>query len=73
MLSFINGRPRPGEGIRRREWLRVGGLGVLGLSVKDLLVQRSALAGSPLDVVSGRNGLSAVSGCEADIQPSCEG
>ena len=49
MLSFMNGRPRPGEGIRRREWLRVGGLGVLGLSLKDLLVERSALAASSLD------------------------
>ena len=49
MLSFMNGRPRPGEGIRRREWLRVGGLGVLGLSLQDLLVQRSALAGSSPD------------------------
>ena len=45
MLSFLNDRPRHGDSIRRREWLRVGGLGVLGISLKDLLVQRSALAG----------------------------
>lgn len=45
MLSFLNDRSRRGTSIRRREWLRVGGLGVLGLSLKDLLVQRSALAG----------------------------
>ncbi|WP_010583939.1 DUF1501 domain-containing protein [Schlesneria paludicola] len=40
MLSFLDRQTRLCDGIPRREWLRVGGLGVLGLSLTDLLAPR---------------------------------
>ncbi len=51
MLS-IPGRPQlTCEGMSRREWLRVGGLGSLGLSLSDLLSQRAT--GSELQTTPG--------------------
>jgi hypothetical protein len=32
MLRFLCDERRPGGGLTRREWLRVGGLGLLGLA-----------------------------------------
>lgn len=49
MLSFRHrGLPHPGrptaDGLNRREWLRVGGLSAIGLSLPQLLAARNALA-----------------------------
>src|SRR5689334_19153194 len=53
MLSFETHPWTLCDGISRREWLRVGGLSVLGLSLPDLLraqgAQAPAAAPSPLD------------------------
>jgi hypothetical protein len=50
MLSLQDWPARLCDGASRREWLRVGGLGVLGLSLPDLLRCES----SARDVVPGR-------------------
>jgi hypothetical protein len=42
MLSFRHGGVRLCDGVNRREWLRVGGLSELGLSLTDLLTSQSA-------------------------------
>ena len=42
MLSFRNRAVRLCDGVNRREWLRVGGLSVLGLSLPDLLAAQAA-------------------------------
>jgi len=42
MLSFRYRGGRLCDGVTRREWLRVGGLGVVGLSLTELLARRSA-------------------------------
>ena len=47
MLSFQYKGARLCDGVTRREWLRVGGLGILGLSLADLLTPRSTTAASP--------------------------
>ena len=54
MLSILDSGSRPG-GLGRRELLRVGGLGALGLSLPGLLAARaeSAVAG-PLAATFGR-------------------
>ncbi len=47
MLSFRSQGVRLCDGVNRREWLRVGGLSVLGLSLADLLAPRAAMAAPP--------------------------
>ena len=47
MLSFQTQGSRLCDGISRREWLRVGGLGVLGLSLPQLLAPRPLPAAPP--------------------------
>ena len=47
MLSFQNRGARLCDGFSRREWLRVGGLSVLGLSLSDLLAARNTFAAPP--------------------------
>ena len=47
MLSFHDRATRWFGGVTRREWLRVGGLSVLGLSLTDLLTPRPALNAAP--------------------------
>ena len=44
MLSFLDRQNRLCDKIPRREWMRVGGLGVLGLTLTDLLASRSVQA-----------------------------
>lgn len=46
MLRITDNGPRLCDGLTRREWLRVGGLGALGLSLPDLLCGRQASAAS---------------------------
>jgi hypothetical protein len=43
MLQFHDDGPRLCDGLTRREWLRVGGLGVFGLSLPGLLAAREGL------------------------------
>ena len=45
----MRGRGDHGRGLRRREWLRAGGLGIVGLSLPRLAAARAALpaAGRP--------------------------
>ncbi len=47
MLSFEDRVRIPGDGISRREWFRVGGLGALGLSLPDLLRAGQQAAAAP--------------------------
>jgi Protein of unknown function (DUF1501) len=47
MLSFLEQGPRLNGGLSRREWLRVGGLGVLGLSLPQLLAAEHAARAAP--------------------------
>lgn len=47
MLSFHGGRGRLCDGLSRREWLRVGGLGVGGLALPRLLQARAGAASQP--------------------------
>lgn len=47
MLSFLDRGSRLCDGVTRREWLRVGGLGVLGLSLPQLLASQSVLHAAP--------------------------
>lgn len=47
MFSFRHGGVRLCDGVTRREWLRVGGLGVLGLSLAELLAADSTRAAEP--------------------------
>jgi len=49
MLSLRYSGPRLCDGVTRREWLRVGGLGVLGLSLADLLAPQPLGAAPPGD------------------------
>jgi hypothetical protein len=42
MFSISRGLGRSGEGPTRREWLRVGGLGLAGLTLADLCRGRAA-------------------------------
>src|SRR3954464_1721526 len=42
MLTLHDGSYRLGDGLTRREWLRIGSLGVLGLSLPSLLHGRPA-------------------------------
>src|SRR5438067_908604 len=44
MFSIGQPRTRSCEGLTRREWLRVGGLGVTGLTLADLLHARARAA-----------------------------
>jgi len=48
MFIFSGPPNRCCEGTTRREWLRIGGLSTLGLSLADLLWARSVQAASPL-------------------------
>ena len=50
MFSLEDRARLPGDGISRREWLRVGGLGALGLSLPQLLHagERAVPASQPL-------------------------
>lgn len=57
MLSFRGPATRLCDGLSRREWLRVGGLGVLGLSLTDLLAAKDA-TGNPPQATRLANGLS---------------
>ncbi len=45
MLSFLGPRQRLCDGLTRREWLRVGGLGAFGLSLSALSASRRAAVG----------------------------
>src|SRR5262245_34856412 len=47
MLSFLEPNPRSGGGISRREWLRVGGSGVFGLSLSQILAANHRAAAAP--------------------------
>ena len=47
MLSFRDRGSRLCERATRREWLRVGGLGVLGISLTDLLAAQNNLRAAP--------------------------
>ena len=57
MISFRGSSARLCDGWTRREWLRVGGLGVLGLSLPNLLANQNAVAG-PLPTTRLADGLS---------------
>lgn len=46
MLSVLDNRSWLPDGVSRREWLRIGGLGAFGLSLPSLLQARSASASS---------------------------
>src|SRR5262245_26522751 len=48
MLSIHNSGSRLCDGLTRREWLRVGGLGLMGLSLPMLLQGRQPAAASPV-------------------------
>jgi hypothetical protein len=52
MFSVEDQAPNPGDRISRREWLRVGGLGALGLSLPDLL--RAGQQSAPLPALPPR-------------------
>jgi hypothetical protein len=47
MLSFRDRATRLCDGVTRREWLRVGGLSVLGLSLADLPAPQATLDAAP--------------------------
>ncbi len=57
MLSFRGRATRLCDGLTRREWLRVGGIGMLGLSLPNLLSHQSAVA-APLPTPRLAEGLS---------------
>jgi len=53
MLSFRHRGSRLCDGVTRREWLRVGGIGALGLTLPDLLAaQASARAAGPASTLA---------------------
>lgn len=55
MIRIGESQPATCQGLTRREWLRVGALGPLGLSLSELLLaQRAATAAPVLDRVQGR-------------------
>jgi uncharacterized protein DUF1501 len=58
MLSFLGPGPRLSGGLSRREWLRVGGSGVLGLSLPQLLAadNTSRAAPAPPELARGLSG-----------------
>src|SRR4051794_33998049 len=47
MLRIIDDGTRLCDGLNRREWLRVGGIGLGGLSLGNLLAQRAAARTNP--------------------------
>ncbi|MFO1062996.1 MAG: DUF1501 domain-containing protein [Pirellulales bacterium] len=51
MLSFTDRGTRLCDGIARREWLRIGGLGAFGLGMSELLQQRWCSAAAPSEFV----------------------
>jgi hypothetical protein len=53
MFSVHDRGPRLCDGLTRREWLRVGGLGAFGLSLPALLAGRRATAASPAEAIPG--------------------
>lgn len=54
MLSFHGGGGRLCDGLSRREWLRVGGLGVGSLALPHLLQSRAHAASQPIaDMLPG--------------------
>ena len=57
MLSFRSGARPCVDGVSRREWLRVGGLSVLGLSLTELLTSGRMASGAPRPVASSGDGL----------------
>lgn len=54
MLSFLGPRQRLCDGLTRREWLRVGGLSTLGLSLSALSAARQAAGVEPPPGTFGR-------------------
>lgn len=54
MLSYRDGGTRLCDGIRRREWLRVGGLSAFGLGLESLMVSRSSAGEARLSSSFGR-------------------
>lgn len=54
MLQILGPRSRLCDGVSRREMLRVGGLGALGLSLPNLLAVRPARGSAPEKDVPGR-------------------
>jgi hypothetical protein len=48
MLGILERPGQRGDGISRREWLRLGGLGVLGLSLPQLLHAEAAAGATPV-------------------------
>jgi hypothetical protein len=55
MLTLHDQRPTPlCDGLSRREWLRVGGLGLAGLTLPALLRARQAAAAGPAPARTGR-------------------
>jgi Protein of unknown function (DUF1501) len=47
MLSLLERGPRLNSGLSRREWLRVGGIGMLGLSLPQLLAAENIAQAAP--------------------------
>lgn len=58
MLAFHQPGSRPTGAMSRREWLGVGGIGMLGLSLTDLLAARNVAIGATAGVNPLANGLS---------------
>ncbi|MCC6510862.1 MAG: DUF1501 domain-containing protein [Pirellulaceae bacterium] len=54
MLSYRDGGTRLCDGIRRREWLRIGGLSAFGLGLDNYLAVRSSAADAGLASSFGR-------------------
>ena len=54
MLNILGSHSRLCDGLSRREMLRAGGLGTLGLSLPMLLQARAARAAAPVAEVAGR-------------------
>jgi len=53
MLSFLGSSGRLCDGLSRREWLRVGGIGTAALTLPDLLRARAAAGPRAADVMPG--------------------
>src|SRR5262245_33946951 len=58
MISFLEPGPRRNGIFSRREWLRVGGLGTLGLSLSQLLAAKNTAqaAPAPTELARGLSG-----------------
>lgn len=54
VLAIPGGPIRVCEGLSRREWLRIGGLGALGLSLADLPASRALSAAAPRAKLAGQ-------------------